>query len=159
MKKLLTLSLLACLAGGTILAQKAKKPARVGPMTPIEDVAGLPRILVIGDSISIDYTSLTRAYNRFLLAYCPIVRGGIFESVRGGCGGSFNLSYSPQFASEFRLQETVLRQSAPWSFPSLQYPNSFMLIHHHSLLPRSTKHRLPYNLGRLLFRFRTSHQG
>jgi hypothetical protein len=76
MKKLLTLSLLACLAGGTILAQKAKKPARVGPMTPIEDVAGLPRILVIGDFISIDYTSLTRAYNRFLLAYCPIVREG-----------------------------------------------------------------------------------
>ena len=31
------------------MAQKVKKPARVGPMTPIEDVAGLPRILIIGD--------------------------------------------------------------------------------------------------------------
>ncbi len=61
MKKLLTLSLLACLANGTMVAQKAKKPARVGPMTPVEDVAGLPRILVIGDSISIGYTLPTRA--------------------------------------------------------------------------------------------------
>ena len=61
MKKFLTLSLLACLAGGTMIAQKAKKPARVGPMTPIEDVAGLPRILIVGDSISIGYTLPTRA--------------------------------------------------------------------------------------------------
>ena len=61
MKKLLSLSLLACLANGTMVAQKAKKPARVGPMTPVEDVAGLPRILVIGDSISIGYTMPTRA--------------------------------------------------------------------------------------------------
>ncbi len=61
MKKLLSLSLLACLASGTMVAQKAKKPARVGPMTPVEDVAGLPRILVIGDSISIGYTLPTRA--------------------------------------------------------------------------------------------------
>ena len=29
-------------------------------MTPIEDVAGLPRVLLIGDSISIGYTLPTR---------------------------------------------------------------------------------------------------
>ncbi len=40
----------------------AKKPARpkAGPMTPIKDVEGLPRVLLIGDSISIGYTLETR---------------------------------------------------------------------------------------------------
>ena len=32
-----------------------------GPMTPIEDVPGLPRVLLIGDSISIGYTLPARA--------------------------------------------------------------------------------------------------
>ena len=32
-----------------------------GPMTPFEDVPGLPRVLLIGDSISIGYTLPTRA--------------------------------------------------------------------------------------------------
>jgi hypothetical protein len=35
-------------------AKKAKKPNAA--MTPVEDVAGLPRVLLIGDSISIGYT-------------------------------------------------------------------------------------------------------
>ena len=51
-------------------------------------------------------TPIYLAYNRFLLAYCPIVSGGIVGSGIGGCGGSFNLFYLPRFASEFRLQET-----------------------------------------------------
>ena len=40
----------------------AKKPARpkAGPMAPIKDVQGLPRVLLIGDSISIGYTLDTR---------------------------------------------------------------------------------------------------
>ncbi len=38
----------------------AKKRPR-GPFAPIEDVAGLPRVLLIGDSISIGYTLPTRA--------------------------------------------------------------------------------------------------
>ncbi len=37
------------------LVSKPSAPAP-GPLTPIEDVAGLPRILLIGDSISIGYT-------------------------------------------------------------------------------------------------------
>jgi len=47
-------------------AQKAKAPAkkapkpRPGPMAPIKDVEGLPRVLLIGDSISIGYTLDTR---------------------------------------------------------------------------------------------------
>ena len=41
-------------------AQTKKKPVRVGPMTPIEEVAGLPNVLIIGDSISIGYTLPTR---------------------------------------------------------------------------------------------------
>ena len=46
------------MATGTnfLSAQKAKKPKRVSPMAPIEDMAGLPRVLIIGDSISIGYT-------------------------------------------------------------------------------------------------------
>ncbi len=34
----------------------AQKPAKSGPLTPIEDQPGLPRVLLIGDSISIGYT-------------------------------------------------------------------------------------------------------
>ena len=47
-------------------AQKAKAPAkkapkpRPNPMAPIKDVEGLPRVLLIGDSISIGYTLDTR---------------------------------------------------------------------------------------------------
>ena len=36
------------------------KPKRPNPMAPIRDVAGLPRVLLIGDSISIGYTLPTR---------------------------------------------------------------------------------------------------
>jgi acyl-CoA thioesterase-1 len=38
----------------------AQKPARSGPLTPIEDQPGLPRVLLIGDSISIGYTQPVR---------------------------------------------------------------------------------------------------
>ena len=37
------------------------KPKRLNPMTPIKDDPGLPRVLLIGDSISIGYTLPTRA--------------------------------------------------------------------------------------------------
>ena len=42
-------------------AQSEKKQKRVSPLTPIEEVEGLPNILIIGDSISIGYTLPTRA--------------------------------------------------------------------------------------------------
>ena len=57
MKSLVPLCLsLALVVGfaGSADAQK-KKPA-TGPMAPVEDVEGLPRVLLIGDSISIGYT-------------------------------------------------------------------------------------------------------
>jgi acyl-CoA thioesterase-1 len=38
----------------------AQKPERSGPLTPVEDQPGLPRVLLIGDSISIGYTLPTR---------------------------------------------------------------------------------------------------
>ena len=38
-----------------------KKIKRINPMTPIEEVKGLPNVLIIGDSISIGYTLPTRA--------------------------------------------------------------------------------------------------
>ena len=47
--------LMICLSAGCY-AQKKK-----GPLASIEDVAGLPRILLIGDSISIGYTLPVRA--------------------------------------------------------------------------------------------------
>ena len=37
-----------------------KKAKRINPMTPIEEVKGLPHVLIIGDSISIGYTLPTR---------------------------------------------------------------------------------------------------
>jgi acyl-CoA thioesterase-1 len=46
------------LATGLAQTNKAK---RVNPMTPIEEVKGLPHVLIIGDSISIGYTLPTRA--------------------------------------------------------------------------------------------------
>lgn len=51
-------------ASSSALAQKAAaKPAKRAPspvLAPIEDVAGLPRVLLIGDSISMGYTMPTR---------------------------------------------------------------------------------------------------
>ena len=47
----------------TALAQKAPAPKKRAPnpaMAKIEDVAGLPRVLIIGDSISIGYTLAVR---------------------------------------------------------------------------------------------------
>ena len=41
-----------------VLAQK--QPKRVNPMTPIEEIKGLPHVLIVGDSISIGYTLPTR---------------------------------------------------------------------------------------------------
>jgi acyl-CoA thioesterase-1 len=61
MKQIIALVLMTCLGGGALFAQEAKKPKRINPMTPIKDVAGLPRVLIIGDSISIGYTLPTRA--------------------------------------------------------------------------------------------------
>ena len=37
------------------------KPPKTGPLSPVAEVAGLPNVLVIGDSISIGYTRPTRA--------------------------------------------------------------------------------------------------
>lgn len=39
----------------------AQKPANPGPLAPVEDQPGLPRVLLIGDSISIGYTLPVRA--------------------------------------------------------------------------------------------------
>jgi len=63
-RKSMVLALVSCivLASGVVLAQekadKKAKPARKPnpSLAPIEDVAGLPRVLLIGDSISIGYT-------------------------------------------------------------------------------------------------------
>ncbi len=38
----------------------AQKPANPGPLAPVEDQPGLPRVLLIGDSISIGYTQPVR---------------------------------------------------------------------------------------------------
>ncbi len=58
--------LLTCFASVVLCAAepKAKTPAKKAPdpaLTPITDVAGLPRVLLIGDSISIGYTLPVRA--------------------------------------------------------------------------------------------------
>ena len=55
---LLFTTLLALPAFGQVQNAKPKRP---NPMAPIKEVPGLPRVLLIGDSISIGYTLPTRA--------------------------------------------------------------------------------------------------
>ena len=53
----LPLALASCLALTPLAAQKPKPAAKpAGPLAPVEDQEGLPRVLLIGDSISIGYT-------------------------------------------------------------------------------------------------------
>lgn len=57
--------LVAALCCGHLAAQDAKppaknKPAADSPLAPVADVPGLPRVLLIGDSISMGYTIPTR---------------------------------------------------------------------------------------------------
>ncbi len=56
---LMILAGLARAQNARLVAKKPAKPKR-GPMAPIKDVEGLPRALLIGDSISIGYTLHTR---------------------------------------------------------------------------------------------------
>ena len=55
---LLFTAMLALYAFGQVQNTKPKRP---NPMAPIKEVPGLPRVLLIGDSISIGYTLPTRA--------------------------------------------------------------------------------------------------
>ena len=64
MKRRFFLLLLAASLSSAALAQEpgaAKPTPKADPMKPIEDVPGLPRVLLIGDSISIGYTLPVRA--------------------------------------------------------------------------------------------------
>ena len=61
MKTKLIPLLFATLLALPVLGQAQNtKPKRSNPMAPIRDVVGLPRVLLIGDSISIGYTLPTR---------------------------------------------------------------------------------------------------
>ena len=59
--KLIPLLFTAMLALHAFGQVQNTKPKRSNPMAPIKEVAGLPRVLLIGDSISIGYTLPTRA--------------------------------------------------------------------------------------------------
>ncbi len=48
------------LLGALTVTALAQKPARPDVLAPIEDQPGLPRVLLIGDSISIGYTQPVR---------------------------------------------------------------------------------------------------
>ena len=61
MKKIIFLTLPLLLTCITFTNAQSKKAKRVSPMTQIEEVNGLPNVLIIGDSISIGYTLPTRA--------------------------------------------------------------------------------------------------
>jgi acyl-CoA thioesterase-1 len=55
------LALAAILCLTTLVSAETPKPKRANPVVaPIEDVAGLPRVLLIGDSISMGYTQPVR---------------------------------------------------------------------------------------------------
>ena len=59
--KLIPLLFTAMLALHAFGQVKNTKPKRPNPMAPIKEMPGLPRVLLIGDSISIGYTLPTRA--------------------------------------------------------------------------------------------------
>jgi len=59
--KLIPLLFTAMLALHAFGQVQNTKPKRPNPMAPIKEVPGLPRVLLIGDSISIGYTLPTRA--------------------------------------------------------------------------------------------------
>ena len=61
MKKIICLTLSLLFTFITITSAQTKKAKRVNPMAPIEEIEGLPNVLIIGDSISIGYTLPTRA--------------------------------------------------------------------------------------------------
>ena len=70
MKRRFFMLLLAASISSATLAQEPDQKAEAGavkatpkanPMKPVEDVPGLPRVLIIGDSISIGYTLPVRA--------------------------------------------------------------------------------------------------
>jgi lysophospholipase L1-like esterase len=52
----ISLTLLTLIAASTIAYSQNNAKAPAGPLAPIEDTPGLPRVLLIGDSISIGYT-------------------------------------------------------------------------------------------------------
>jgi len=58
MKYVLLFLLLATVCGASLHAQRVVVPRALppDPLAPVEDVAGLPRVLLIGDSISLGYT-------------------------------------------------------------------------------------------------------
>ena len=60
MKKIIFQTLFLLFTFVTITSAQTKKAKRVNPMAPIEEVKGLPHVLIIGDSISIGYTLPTR---------------------------------------------------------------------------------------------------
>lgn len=60
MKFLNTFLLLSIVSSTFFAFAQPKKAKRISPMTPIEEVKGLPHVLIIGDSISIGYTLPTR---------------------------------------------------------------------------------------------------
>jgi acyl-CoA thioesterase-1 len=55
-------ALIAAAAAKSEKAATNAKPAPDPALAPIQDVAGLPRVLLIGDSVSIGYTLPTRAF-------------------------------------------------------------------------------------------------
>ena len=61
MKKIICLTLSLLFTFITITSAQTKKAKRVNPMAPIEEIEGLPNVIIIGDSISIGYTLPTRA--------------------------------------------------------------------------------------------------
>ena len=61
MKKIIFHTLPLLLICISFTSAQTKKAKRVSPMAPIEEVNGLPNVLIIGDSISIGYTLPTRA--------------------------------------------------------------------------------------------------
>ena len=60
MKKVILLTLPLLFGFLSLANAQTKKAKRVNPMAPIEEVKGLPNVLIIGDSISIGYTLPTR---------------------------------------------------------------------------------------------------
>ena len=114
----LMLTVTLCLVAAVVSGQDAKQPkkqaakkkARPNPaMAKVEDVPGLPRVLLIGDSISIGYTAPVREMlkgvanvHRPLTNCGPTTRGGTISVARDQRANAEALAIPPLSGSRRR---------------------------------------------------------
>lgn len=116
---------LLVVAAGVCWAQQVKDPA----LEPVEDVAGLPRVLLIGDSISMGYTLPVRAALAGKANVHRIPENGAstktgVEKIDGWLGGA----KSDVITFNFGLHDLKVMEDGRRQVPLAEYENNLTLI-------------------------------